>query len=132
MSFRSVEKSMIALLSVLWWLAGATAIHAQTPAAIASTKEQVRALHAKSARAQITVMPKRTLRGQIVQVANETFVVRQEGGAEETLEYSRVVKIGKQGIRKSVLIPAVVGGAALVVFCAAPYPIGFLCRRDPS
>ena len=133
MIFVSRKESMIVVLaSALWWLAGVALIHAQTPAAIASTKEQVRALHAKSAQVQISVTPGRTLRGQIVHVASETFVVRQKTGAEETLEYAHVVKISKQGIRKSLLIPAVVGGAALVVLCAAPYPIGFLCRRDPS
>jgi hypothetical protein len=126
------ESTIFVLASALSWLAAAGATHAQTPAALAATKEQVRELHAKSARVKITVLPKRTLTGQIVQVANETFVVRGQGGAEETLEYARVVKIGKQGIRKSVLIPVVAAGAALVVFCAAPYPLGFLCRRDPS
>ncbi len=127
------KKSMILVpAAALWWLVGAPLLYGQTPAAIATTKEQVRALHAKSAQVQITVAPARTLRGQIVQVASETFVVRQKGGVEETLEYARVVKIGRQGIRKSVLIPVVIGGAAVAVFCAAPYPIGFLCHRDPS
>jgi hypothetical protein len=123
---------IFALASALWLVAGSPNIQAQTPAALASTKEQVRTLHAKSAPVQITVMSGKTLRGQIVQVADETFVVRQKAGTEETLEYARVIKVRRQGIRKAVLIPAVVGGAALLVLCVAPYPIGFLCRRDPS
>lgn len=128
---RSHSISLVLAL-VLAWLAAAPFIHAQTPSAIASTKEQVRVLHAKSARVQITITPGTTLRGKIVHVANETFVVRQNSAQEQTLENARVIQIRKQGIRKSVLVPAVVGGAVLVVLCAAPYPIGFLCRRDPS
>jgi hypothetical protein len=132
MIFVSKQQSMILALASALSFGGAALVHAQTPAQIASTKEQVRAFHARSAQVQVTLTPARKLRGQIVQVAGDTFVLRQKQGAEETLEYARVRKISRQGIRKLVLIPAVVGGAALVVLCAAPYPIGFLCRRDPS
>ena len=133
MMFVGRKESTIAVVAAaLWWLAGAPLVRAQTRTAIAATREKVRTLHAKSSEVQITLAQGRTLRGQIVQVANETFVVRQKAGAEETVEYARVSKISKQGIRKSVLVPAVVGGAVLAVLCVAPYPIGFLCRRDPS
>ncbi len=129
----SRTQSISLMLALLWvWLAAAPFVHAQTPSAIASTKEQVRLLHAKSARVQITVQPGTRLRGKIVQVADETFVLRLDSAQEQTLEYARVIEIRKKGISKWVLVPAVVGGAAFLVLCAAPYPVGFLCHRDPS
>jgi hypothetical protein len=27
---------------------------------------------------------------------------------------------------------AIIGGAALIVMCVAPFPFGFLCHEDPS
>ena len=133
MNHQRLKRSSIAVLATwMWALTGAPVTHAQSASAIASTKQQVRELNAKSTQVQITVLPGRVLRGRIVQVASDTFVVRQKDGAEEMVEYARVTKINKQGIRKSVLLPAVIGGAVLVALCVAPYPIGFLCRSDPS
>ena len=126
------QKLSIFLASVSRWFAAAAPTHAQVPARIAATKEHIRVLHAKSAQVEVTVTPGKTLRGKIMQVANETFVVRQKAGAEETVEYAQVIRIKKQGVRKSLLVPAAIGGAAVVILCVAPYPIGFLCRRDPS
>jgi hypothetical protein len=133
MIFTNRQKALaIVSATVLWCLTIAPAAQAQAPAAAARLEEQARDLSAKGAQARVTLTTGRTLRGQIVRVERETLVLRPKGGADETVQYAMVKRIQKQGgVRKAILIPAIVGGAALVL-CAAPYPIGFLCRRDPS
>ena len=101
-----------------------------------SIKSRVRELHANAAGLQIKLADGTKLSGKVVRIADETFTIAQEKtGNERTLPYSQVTEVKKKGLSRStkaILIPAAIGGGALLVLCAGPYPIGFLCRKDPS
>jgi hypothetical protein len=70
--------------------------------------------------------------GKIVRVEPDSLTVRQKSGQETTLALSQVTQIKTKGVSKAIWIPAIAVGGTLLVLCAAPYPIGFLCRKDPS
>ncbi len=97
---------------------------------------RVRELHAKSSEVRVTLLDRTVLQGRILRVEADSFTIRQRRTGEQTaIQYAQVKEVKKSGLSrrtKALLIPAVVGGGALVVLCAAPYPIGFLCRKDPS
>ena len=99
-------------------------------------KAHVRALRADSAEVQIKLTDGTKLSGRIVRVEADTFsIALAKAGQERTFQYAQVAEVKKKGLSggaKAILIPAIVGGGVLVVLCAAPYPIGFLCRKDPS
>ena len=71
-----------------------------------------------------------------MRIAEDSFTVRLEKSIQETVvPFARLQDIKKSGSsarRKAILIPAIVVGGAVLVLCAAPYPIGFLCHKDPS
>jgi hypothetical protein len=85
---------------------------------------------------EVTLTDGPTLRGRILRMDEDAFTLQQQKPLREySLPYSRVKNIAKSGLSrraKAILIPAAIGGGVLLVFCAAPYPIGFLCRKDPS
>ena len=97
-------------------------------------KTQVRDWHATAAVVEIKLSTGAKFRGTIVRVETDTFVVRQLKPPQDFVVLFADVSGAKKrgGISKAVLIPMVVGGAAVLILCAAPYPIGFLCHRDPS
>jgi len=122
------------ILAALWIITTARPSLAQAPEPSASTlREQARDWNIRAEPVIVSLSTGKTLKGRIVQVDSEAFLLRQKNGPDTTVQYASVTRIRKQGgVRKAILIPAIVGGAAVVVLCAAPYPIGFLCRRDPS
>jgi len=127
------KKLATVLAAVFLCLSADPAVRAQTPPAKTAIKEEISGWHAKGARVQVTLTSGRKLRGQIARVDNEAFVLQPKSGPAETVPYVMVKQVSKQGgISKAILIPAIIGGATLLVLCAGPYPIGFLCRSDPS
>lgn len=109
---------------------------AAPPGTPESLKSRVRELHAKGNGVKVTMSDKTVIRGQIVRVAEDSFTIREEKGARETsVPFAQLKDVGKTGMSrraKAILIPAAIAGGAVLVLCAAPYPIGFLCRKDPS
>lgn len=97
---------------------------------------RVRELHAKSSEVMVRLLDETVLQGRIVSVEADSFTIRhKKTGRQTAIPYTQAKEIRKSGLSrrtKAILIPAVVGGGALLVLCAAPYPIGFLCRKDPS
>jgi hypothetical protein len=130
-----MRKKMLAMFwtAILWDLTVALPVQGQPAAPVAAIKNEVRQWNEKGAQVQVTLTDGRTLRGRIVRADSDTFLLRPKSGADETVQYAMVTQIRKQGgIKKAVWIPLIIGGAAVVVLCAAPYPIGFLCHSDPS
>lgn len=109
--------------------------HAKPPNAN-TLEARVRELHAKSSEVKVTLLDRTVLQGRILRVEADSFTIRQRRTGQQTaIQYAQVKEVKKSGLSrraKAVLIPTVIGGGALVVLCAAPYPIGFLCRKDPS
>jgi hypothetical protein len=101
---------------------------------VEALKIKAHELHAKGDAVQIKLLDGTTVQGRILRVDDHSFTFRQKKPAQEVvMQYTGVTEIKKKGLgKKVVLIPAVVGGGALLVLCVAPYPIGFLCRKDPS
>jgi len=122
------------ILAMLSIVTNARPVFAQPPAPSAATiREQARDWNLKAAPVIVSLSSGKSVKGRIARVDNETFLLRQKSAPDMTIHYASVTRIRKQGgVRKAVLIPVIVGGAAAVVLCAAPYPIGFLCHRDPS
>jgi hypothetical protein len=118
------------------WLVGATlsVLLAQSQD-LNALAERVRELNAQNSEVKVTLLDGSTLRGQILRAEADSFTIRQKKTAQEiALQYAQVKEVKKVGSlrTKAILIPAAIVGAALLVMCVAPYPIGFLCREDPS
>lgn len=99
-----------------------------------AVRARVRELHASGSEVRISISDGTSVRGRIVRVDAESVVLRQASAQERVIRFANIVNVRKQGggLRKSIWIPLVIGGAVALTFCAAPYPIGFLCRSDPS
>lgn len=98
-------------------------------------KARVQELHTKGAQVTVTISDKTVIRGQIVRIAEDSFTLREEKAAGETVvPFARLkdIRKGSSARGKAILIPAAIVGGAVLVLCAAPYPIGFLCHKDPS
>jgi len=99
-------------------------------------KARVRELQTKGAEATVTTLDKAVIRGRIVRVAEDSFAIQDARNNQETVvPFARlkdVRKGGSSGHKKAILIPVAIVGGLVVVLCAAPYPIGFLCHKDPS
>ena len=69
-----------------------------------------------------------------IRIEPESFALRQDSAQETLFPFAKVLDVRKQGrgSRKALWIPLAIGGGVLVALCVAPYPIGFLCRSDPS
>jgi len=106
------------------------------PADVNAVKARVRDLHARSSEVKVTMTDGATIRGRILRLDEDAFTLQQKNPAGEVaISYARVKEVGKAGMSrrtKAILIPAIIGGGVLLVLCAAPYPIGYLCRKDPS
>ncbi|HSR09755.1 MAG TPA: hypothetical protein VLM42_21675 [Bryobacteraceae bacterium] len=98
-------------------------------------KARFRELRADAAEVRIKLADGAKLSGSILRLEADTFtIVQEKTGQERTLQYAQVTEVKKKGLprgAKAILIPAVIGGSALLVLCVAPFPIGFLCRKDP-
>ena len=99
-------------------------------------RARVQELHKKGTPVTVTMTDKAVIRGEIVGIAQDSFTLRQEKSSQETVvPFTRlkdIRKSGSSGLRKAILIPAAIVGGTVLVLCAAPYPIGFLCHKDPS
>ena len=108
---------------------------AQSPD-LKAVKAKVRDLHARSAGVKVTLTDATELRGRILRLDEDAFTVQQKSPARETVvSYAQVKAVDKTGLSrraKAIIIPAAIGGGVLLVLCVAPYPIGYLCRKDPS
>ena len=80
MTFHIRQKTLVVLLiAVLWVLTTAKPTLAQRPAAAsAKIRQQVRDLNAKAVQVRVTPATGSTLNGYIMQVDNETFLLRQK------------------------------------------------------
>jgi hypothetical protein len=107
----------------------------QTPGA-ASLKARVRELYAQGSQVQLKFADKSEVRGRIIRIEEDSFAIRQEKTDQEmVLRYERVSQVSKKGLSRggrAAVIGAIVGGAVFIVLCAAPYPIGALCHKDPD
>ena len=99
-------------------------------------KAKVRDLHARSADVKLTLTDATELRGRILRLDEDAFTFQQKKPAREiAVSYGQLKDANKAGLSrraKAIIIPAAIGGGVLLVLCAAPYPIGYLCRKDPS
>ena len=97
-------------------------------------KARVRQLHAKGNQVTVTMADRTVIRGEITRVADDSFTIRPENRAPETVvPFAQLRSVKKNGLsRKAILIPAAIAGGAVLILCAAPYPLGFLCHKDPS
>ena len=123
-------------LAVLLMVGAVSVLSTRAEPPDANTLEaRVRELHAKSSEVKVTLLDSTVLQGRILRVAADSFTIRQKKtGRQTAIQYAQAKEVKKSGLSrrtKAILIPAVVGGGALLVLCAAPYPIGFLCRKDP-
>jgi hypothetical protein len=101
-----------------------------------SIRDRVMQLRAQDSRAMVTLIDGTVLQGRVIRVEENSFVLNEESTSKEVpVAFAQVKEMRKKGLAGrtiAVLIPAAIVGGALLVLCAAPYPIGFLCRQDPS
>lgn len=135
MSRKFIEPGRRLAVSLLVATVSVLSAHAEPPNAN-PLEARVRELHAKSSEVKVTLLDNTVLQGRILRVEADSFTIRQKKtGRQTAIQYAQAKEVRKSGLSrraKAILIPAVVGGGALLVVCAAPYPIGFLCRKDPS
>jgi hypothetical protein len=104
----------------------------------AQTSDPVRArvqeLQSQGSEVRVSLTDGSSVRGRVIRIEPDSFVLRQKSAQEVVVSFTRVADVRKagSGSRKALWIPVAIGGAVLVALCAAPYPIGFLCRSDPS
>ena len=118
---------------VAWLLVGATAASAEGAEEFKARAVQ---LFEQRAEAKVTLLDGTKFRGRVLGVDTESFTIHDKAAARDReLRYMQVKEIAKSGLSrrtKAILIPVAIGGGVLLVLCAGPYPIGFLCRKDPS
>jgi sRNA-binding regulator protein Hfq len=135
MSLRVIEPGWRVAVLLLASAVSVLSTHAE-PQNANTLEARVRELHAKSSEVKVTLLDGATLQGRILRVEADSFTIQQKRTGQETaIRYAQAKEVEKSGLSsraKAILIPTVIGGAALVVLCVAPYPIGILCRKDPS
>ena len=105
---------------------------------MAQTADAVRArvhdLHSRGSEVRVSLTDGTSVRGRIIRVESDSFALRQNSAQEVVFPFAKVADVRKQGggSRKALWIPVAIGGGVLLALCIAPYPIGFLCRSDPS
>ena len=110
---------------------------AQAPI-LEATRARVRALQASRDQIEITLVDRTTVRGLIIGTDDDSFTIGEEKtNRKVTLRYEQVLEVkrwrGPGFSRKAqTAITFAVAGAVLLVFCAAPFPLGFLCKQDRS
>lgn len=110
---------------------------AQAPIEV-GTRARVRALQTSNDPIEITLVDRTTLRGRIIATGDDSFAIGEEKTNREiALQYRQVMEVRKwkgpghsRGAQTAITFA--IAGAVLLVFCAAPFPLGFLCKQDPS
>jgi hypothetical protein len=94
----------------------------------------VRDLHSKNSEVRVLLMDGTSVRGRITRIDRDSFALRMNSDQEVVYPFEKVTDVRKQGggPRKALWIPLAIGGGVLLALCVAPYPLGFLCRSDPS
>lgn len=97
-------------------------------------RARVHKLHSQRSEVRVSLKDGTSVRGRIIRIEPESFALRQNSAQEGIFPFAKVLDVRKQGDgpRKALWIPLAIGGGVLVALCVAPYPIGFLCRSDPS
>lgn len=131
-NFIEAPRKLMALLLAAVFVSPADA---QSPDAN-PLKARVVELYSKSSEVKVTMLDRTILQGRILSVGTDSFTLQQKKTGQQTVvQYAQAREVRKSGLSrrtKAILIAAIAGGSALAVVCAAPYPIGFVCRKDPS
>jgi hypothetical protein len=95
---------------------------------------RVHELHSNRSEVRVFFTDGTSVRGRIIRIEPDSFTLRRNSAQEAVFPFAKVADIRKHGSgpRKALWIPIAIGGGVLLALCAAPYPIGFLCRSDPS
>ena len=99
-----------------------------------AVRARARDLHSKDSEVRVTLMDGTSVRGRITRIEPDSFALRTNSAQEVVYPFAKVTDVRKQGggPRKALWIPLAIGGGVFLVLCVAPYPIGMLCRSDPS
>ena len=99
-----------------------------------AVRARVHELHSQGSEVRVALRDGTSVRGRIIRIQPESFALRQDSAQETICPFANVLDVRKQGrrSRKALWIPLAVGAGVLVALCVAPYPLGFLCRSDPS
>ena len=105
-----------------------------TPQASDPVRERVQELRSQRSEVRVSLTDGSSVQGRVIRIEPDSFVLRQKSAQEVVVSFARVADVRKagRGSRKALWVPLAIGGAVLVALCVAPYPIGFLCRSDPS
>lgn len=97
-------------------------------------RARVQALHSQRSQVRVSLTDGSALQGRVIRVEPDSFVLSQKSAPEVAIAFAKVTDVRKAGggSRKALWIPIAIGGGLLVALCVAPYPLGFLCRSDPS
>ena len=95
---------------------------------------RVQELQTQRSEVRVSLVDGTSVRGLVIRIDPDSFVLQQKSAQEVVVPFARVADLRKAGrsSRKALWIPVAIGGAVLVALCVAPYPLGFLCRSDPS
>jgi len=133
---RTARRFAAALLAATIGLLTIQPVRGQAQPLPETTRARVRALQAGGSAIEVTLSDGTRFQGRVVDADDDSFGVREDtSGREVAWPYAQVSQVRKQGLtggKKAALIAAIIGGSVLVVLCVAPFPIGFLCRSDPS
>jgi len=109
---------------------------------VKSLEARVRELQATGSKIQVELADGTALQGRIIRAEADSFTIRQEktdqevafqyGQVTQVTQVTEVTKKGRSLGRKIAVIAVIATAGTLLVLCIAPYPIGFLCRKDPS
>ena len=99
-----------------------------------AVRARIHELHSKGSEVRVSLTDGTSVRGRVVRIQQDSFTLRQNSAHEVVFPFAKVADVRKQGSgsRKALWIAAAIGGGVLLALCVAPYPIGFLCRSDPS
>ena len=99
-----------------------------------AVRARVHELHSKRSEVRVLLTDGTSVQGWIIRIQPDSFGLRQKSGQEAVFPFAKVADVRKQGggSRKALWIPVAIGGGVLLALCVAPYPLGFLCRSDPS
>ena len=99
-----------------------------------AVRARVRDLHARNSEVRVSLTDGTTVRGRIARVEQDSFALRTDSAQEVVYPFAKVTDVRKQGggPRKALWVPIAIGAGVLLALCVAPYPIGMLCRSDPS
>ena len=97
-------------------------------------RARVHELQSQGSEVRVSLTDGTSVRGRVIRIEPDSFVVRQKSKQEAVVPFARVTDVRQSGggSRKALWIPIAIGGGVLVALWVAPYPIGFLCRSDPS